>query len=70
MASFCRSCSIYNFGEDFGDLANITTVEDESKGLYCWVLCEDCGFIQVDHIGRCLTDCAKRHRLTYKKGEI
>ena len=69
MSSFCKLCSIELFGEDFGEFANITTIEDENNDLYCFVLCEDCGYIQVDHEGRCITDCIKRHGLTYKKGE-
>jgi hypothetical protein len=51
MADFCKECSIEIFGEDFGDLANISTPEDTEKELYACVICEGCGYIQVDHTG-------------------
>jgi hypothetical protein len=62
MADFCAQCSIDLFGEDFGDLADITPIEQFERGLACCVLCEDCGPIQVDPLGRCIsTDCAHHH---------
>lgn len=51
MADFCKECSIETFGQDFKDLANISTPKDTEKGLYCFVLCEGCGSILVDHTG-------------------
>lgn len=55
MASFCRQCSMDVFGEDFGDWAGQTTPEETTMGLFAWVLCEDCGYVQVDHDGNCIT---------------
>lgn len=51
MADFCKQCSIDIFGEDFRELANITTPEETAKELYAHVLCEECGPILVDHNG-------------------
>jgi len=51
MADFCKECSEGLFGVDFHDLANLTTLEDTEAGLFCLVLCESCGLIQVDHNG-------------------
>jgi hypothetical protein len=55
MSSFCKQCSIDVFGEDFGDMADLSTAEDTAKGLYAFALCEDCGYIQVDHTGSCVS---------------
>ena len=51
MSNFCKDCSEYYFGEDFHDLAGISTPDDTAKGLYASVVCEGCGFTQVDHEG-------------------
>ena len=51
MADFCRDCSIETWGQDFGDLAGLSTKEDTENGLFCVVLCEGCGVIEVDHEG-------------------
>jgi hypothetical protein len=56
MADFCKQCSVKTFGEDFGDLAGITKPEDEARELYCVVLCEGCGCIQVDSEGKCVSE--------------
>lgn len=62
MADFCKQCSITNFGEDFNDLAGLSTEADTQRGLYAVVLCEGCGPTQVDHTGRCIvSDCAEKH---------
>jgi hypothetical protein len=46
------------FGEDFRELANITTQEDWAVGMAACVLCEGCGSIQVDPDGKCISeDC-------------
>jgi hypothetical protein len=66
MADFCRQCSEELFGRDFGDLKGLTTEEDTKKKLYTdVVICEGCGFIQVNHLGECIsTDCDKKgHKL-------
>jgi hypothetical protein len=59
MADFCRQC-----GEELGldcDLDGLTTPEDWARGYARVVLCEDCGVIQVDPNGNCVTDCDKHH---------
>ena len=66
MADFCQQCSIELFGVDHKDLAGLSSEEDTKEGLYCVVLCEGCGAIQVDHRGKCVTvGCLKQHN----KGE-
>jgi len=63
MADFCSQCSIRNFGEDLGDLANITT-----EGHYINVICEGCGFTVVDYRGVCVADrCLVIHPLVPTK---
>ena len=59
MADFCKQCSIENFGQDFGELANLITEEDTKNGLVSSpVICEGCGIIQVNHLGECVSeDC-------------
>ena len=52
MADFCMECSIAEFGEDFKDMANISKEENTKDGLYAQVLCENCGWILVDHTGK------------------
>lgn len=60
MADFCKQCSLEILGEDFEDLKNLSTKEDTELGLFANVLCEGCGFIQVDHNGCCVSlDCEK-----------
>ena len=62
MADFCNQCSMDMFGEELGDLKNITSSEDFDNGKAAVVICEGCGFIQVDPIGRCISsDCLKAH---------
>lgn len=50
MADFCNQCE-----PSLGGLENLTTQEDEEKGLFCVVLCEGCGPIQVDSRGNCVS---------------
>lgn len=62
MADFCRQCSLDGFGEDWGDLANISTPEDTAKKLYARVICEGCGVTSVDHEGVCVSPvCREQH---------
>lgn len=56
MADFCQECSLELFGEDFKEMAGITKPEDMAKGLACWVLCEECGYIPVDPEGKRIGD--------------
>ena len=67
MADFCRQCSITILGipdeEYCRDLEGISTADDTTKGLFANVICEGCGFIQVDHTGRCIGGpaCTENH---------
>jgi len=64
VADFCKQCSVDSFGEDYHDLAGISTEADTKAGLFATVICEGCGFIQVDHEGRCVTiDCLEHHNV-------
>lgn len=66
MADFCAQCSLDMFGEDTRDMAGISTESDTNAGQFAVVLCEDCGVIQVDHEGQCVSlDCMKRHGIQY-----
>jgi hypothetical protein len=55
MADFCKQCSIELFDKDFRDLAGISTQAQTDDNRFALVLCEGCGFIQVDHEGRCVS---------------
>lgn len=67
MADFCKECSIETFGEDFGDLVGVTPPEANDRKRWRITLCEGCGPIQVDHLGRCISDdCLRKHGLTWK----
>lgn len=62
MADFCQQCSVAEFGQDFRELAGLSTAEDTAKDLYPIVICEGCGYVQVDHEGRCVSsDCLEKH---------
>lgn len=62
MAEFCKQCSTAIFGEDFGELAGLSTADDTAQGLYALVICEGCGPTQVDHDGACIApDCIEKH---------
>lgn len=57
MAEFCEDCSQEIFGEE-SDFKGIQTKEDTDNGIATWVLCEGCGMILVDHLGKCINkDC-------------
>lgn len=53
MADFCKQCSIELFGEDFKDLAELVTEEEEAKHFVVTVLCEGCGPTDVNRAGEC-----------------
>lgn len=61
MADFCQQCSIETFGQDFGDLANLCTEEENKKNLYAVALCEGCGPTQVDAQGFCVHHNEENH---------
>lgn len=61
MADFCQQCSLDLFGEDYRELAGLATREAED--LHPVVICEGCGYIQVDNAGRCVSDdCLVDHK--------
>lgn len=61
MADFCKQCSLALFGEDFEDFVGLSTEQDTLDELFCWVLCEECGDIQVDHTGKCVSPFCEAH---------
>lgn len=64
MADFCRQCAqgMGFEGNGLEDLSRLSTEADTAAGLYCCVLCEGCGPIQVDHDGKCISDnCLVNH---------
>jgi hypothetical protein len=61
MADFCEACSIELFGKDYGDLKGLFG-EDESKaGMVVRVICEGCGFTEVNHLGQCVAVYCSKH---------
>lgn len=61
MADFCKQCSIDIFGEDFRELAGITSEKMWKEKQAFFALCEGCGPIQVDPDGNCVSnDCTRR----------
>jgi hypothetical protein len=66
MADFCMECSIEIFGEDFRDLAGMIP-DNEGEDAWPVTLCEDCGGIQVNNEGACISNCDKWHMLNYLK---
>ena len=61
MADFCQYCSKVLFGEDCGDLKGLTTPEDTQNGVKAAAICEGCGFVTVDHLGRCTCHTEEEH---------
>ena len=61
MADFCQQCSKEVFGKDHGDLKGCIEEMQVKRGFAATALCEHCGFIQVDHEGKCLTHTDKEH---------
>ena len=62
MADFCKQCSLEIFGEDYGELAGLQSIDDANNSLYPVVMCEGCGVIQVTADGTCISDCLRHHR--------
>lgn len=56
MADFCYQCSIETLGFDSKDLSGLCE-EWEITGA----LCEGCGFISVDHEGKCIAISCEKH---------
>lgn len=58
MAEFCKECGERLFGPGYNDAKDITTKEEWKRGYSALFTCEDCGVIQVDPEGRCISpDC-------------
>ena len=68
MADYCQQCSIDQFDQDFRELAGITSVAAWEQDKACAVICEGCGFIQVDPEGRCVTEDCSLHGLGRVRG--
>lgn len=71
MADYCRQCSHDHLGmprDCKGDFHGITKPEDWAQGLSVPVICEGCGFIQVDPEGFCIGGCYENHPLRYPEG--
>lgn len=67
MADFCAQCTDELFGPDVdNDLSGIITEQDTAGGFVSSVvICEGCGPIQVDHLGKCVSpDCLGNHAKT------
>jgi len=58
MADFCKQCAVGLCDFDLeGDLEGLC-----KPGETILVICEGCGFIQVDHMGYCISpDCSEQH---------
>lgn len=62
MADFCTQCAIEIFGEDVGDLADLSTPAETADGFFPYAICEGCGVIQVDHTGKCVSPNCTKHK--------
>jgi len=50
MAEFCYQCTQDHFGDgNKNDFQNMSKKSNTDKGLYASVLCEGCGYTQVNH---------------------
>jgi hypothetical protein len=58
MSDYCRTCCREVFGSDRSDFANIVTPEEWSAGYCARVLCERCGWANVDPDGDCGGRCS------------
>lgn len=67
MADFCKVCSIEHFGQDFRELAGLSTPEDTASERYCYVICEGCGFVWVDHDGVVVHRDSDQTEITFRK---
>ena len=68
MADFCKQCSIEHFGEDFRELAGLSTAEDTAKGLFACGICEGCSGSLFDHEGICQGNCLGSYFTKEKHG--
>lgn len=59
MADFCKQCGDrYDLGND---MKGRTSTKAWAKGLATPVICEGCGYIQVDPEGNCTGECLEGH---------
>jgi len=56
MADFCKQCSVDLFGQDYEELKGLC-----KEGEMASAICEGCGFIHVNHLGECLSNCENDH---------
>jgi hypothetical protein len=65
MADFCRQCSIYHFGHDGRDLAELGKNNPNAplkEGEVWVVICEGCGPTGVNEDGVCMApNCLEDH---------
>ena len=53
MADFCLDCVEDLFGKGLpSDFEGILTEKEKEEGYTISVLCEGCGYIEVDHLGK------------------
>ena len=55
MADFCKACA-NDLGFPEGDLKGLTTPDEWADGRAAAVICEGCGYIQVDPDGNGVSD--------------
>lgn len=61
MAEFCNQCAS-EYGFPVGDYKGATHTANWQIGEAALVICEGCGFIQVNPSGDCVSlDCFKKH---------
>jgi len=61
MADFCQYCSVVLFGKDTRDVAGLLTPDDTQNGVVAAVICEGCGFVTVNHEGKCTCHTDEEH---------
>lgn len=61
MAEFCSQCTKELFNENRSDFEGECTEDDNAHNWFAEVLCEGCGFTNVDYRGRCVGVCEKGH---------
>ena len=64
MADFCEQCS-KDMGFPHNDLDGLVSEDEWKKGIIARVICEGCGGTQVDHTGRCVSNCDKLHQMKF-----
>ncbi len=71
MSEFCKQCADTLFGpEHKSSFIGQTSLEDWAKGRAAVVLCEDCGPIQVNPEGVCVSQDCDKHRVPMTLGRI